>query len=190
MFDSKCVFCKIIQGLAPAHKVHEWDDAIAIVPLAPVTGERFLPGEGHVLVMPKTHVPDYAFNPEVTGRTFKRAAELADLRDSNLITSKGESATQTVHHLHVHLVPRVPRDGLPLPWTPQQAPLSKEHPFHNFSGMGLAGIASDMEATRGSLVRLLEGDAEYARVVEHDNQVGAPLSRLARCAMARFNPID
>lgn len=177
MFDSKCVFCKIIQGLLPSHKVREWDDAIAIVPLAPVTGERFLPGEGHVLVMPKTHVPDFAFNPEVTGRTFQRAAELADLRDANLITSKGESATQTVHHLHVHLVPRVPRDGLPLPWTPQQA----DHRH--------AGVHSDMEATRGSLVRLLEGDAEFATVLERDSRVGAPLNRMARCAVARFKPI-
>ena len=105
---------------ARSQKVHEWDDAIAIVPLAPVTGERFLPGEGHVLVIPRVHVSDFAADPVITGRTFQRAAELADLRDSNLITSKGESATQTVHHLHVHLVPRVSRDGLPLPWTPMQ----------------------------------------------------------------------
>lgn len=177
MFDSKCVFCKIIQGLLPSHKVREWDDAIAIVPLAPVTGERFLPGEGHVLVIPRVHVSDFAADPVITGRTFQRAAELADLRDSNLITSKGESATQTVHHLHVHLVPRVPRDGLPLPWTPQQADLR------------FAGMNSDMEATRGSLVRLLEGDPEFANVIERDSRVGAPLNRMARCAVARFNPI-
>jgi histidine triad (HIT) family protein len=37
----------------------------------------------------------------------------------NLSTSKGEAATQSVFHLHVHVVPRQEGDRLPLPWTPQ-----------------------------------------------------------------------
>ena len=41
--------------------------------------------------------------------------------ESNLITSIGPAATQTVPHLHLHLVPRRPGDGLPLPWTPQHS---------------------------------------------------------------------
>jgi len=120
MQTSKCVFCRVIAGELPSIKVAEWPDAIAIVPIAPVTGDRFPPSEGHILVFPKAHVADYATDPIVTAATFGRAAELARGRDSNLITSKGAAATQTVHHLHVHLVPRVAGDDLPLPWTPQQ----------------------------------------------------------------------
>lgn len=52
----------------------------------------------------------------------RRAAELmAEHPDANIITSKGSLATQTVFHLHVHLVPRAAGDGLPLPWTPRRA---------------------------------------------------------------------
>jgi histidine triad (HIT) family protein len=55
-----------------------------------------------------------------TAAVMRRAAELmAEHPAANLITSKGAAATQTVYHLHVHVVPRQGGDGLPLPWTPQ-----------------------------------------------------------------------
>ncbi|WP_030700117.1 HIT family protein [Streptomyces albidoflavus] len=109
---ASCVFCAITAGRAPAKVVKEWDDAIAIVPLGPVTA-------GHVLVIPRVHVADFADDPEVTGTTARRAAQLCralDLVHANLITSKGVHATQSVWHLHLHLVPRAATDGLALPW--------------------------------------------------------------------------
>ncbi|MFJ3817807.1 HIT family protein [Streptomyces sp. NPDC090056] len=52
----------------------------------------------------------------------RRAAELmAELPAANLTTSKGTEATQSVFHLHVHVVPGQDGDNLPLPWTPQHA---------------------------------------------------------------------
>ncbi|MYX67350.1 histidine triad (HIT) family protein [Streptomyces sp. KhCrAH-43] len=49
--------------------------------------------------------------------TMHRAAELMqDSGPMNLITSKGREATQSVFHLHLHLVPRAAGDGLALPW--------------------------------------------------------------------------
>lgn len=107
-----CVFCGIIAGVAPAVVVREWPDAVAIVPLDPVT-------PGHLLVVPRVHVVDATVDPEVTGVAMRRAAELA-APPCNLITSAGAAATQTVWHLHIHVVPRRVGDGLPLPWTPQQ----------------------------------------------------------------------
>jgi len=106
-----CVFCQIVNGESPAKIVQRWDDAVAIVPLNPVT-------PGHVLVIPADHVEDYTTKPEVTAAAFKRAAELGT-PPSNLITSAGSPATQTVFHLHVHVVPRLDGDGLHLPWTPR-----------------------------------------------------------------------
>jgi len=106
---NECIFCSIVAGNAPANIVAEWDDAIAIIPLNPVT-------DGHILVMPRTHVPDALKNPEVTAQTMKRASELAKA-PCNLITSVGSVATQTIFHLHIHIVPRVEDDGLSLPWS-------------------------------------------------------------------------
>ena len=109
-----CVFCAIAAGDAPATVVREWDDVLAIRPRGGVN-------EGHVLVIPRTHVADAGVDPAVSARTMACAAELmAELPDANIITSKGEAATQTVYHLHIHVVPRSAEDALPLPWTPQQ----------------------------------------------------------------------
>ena len=109
-----CVFCEIVAFEAPAEVVRHWLRGIAIRPLDPIT-------EGHVLVIPNDHVADFTTSQEVTELAAYYAAELAgDLGgDWNLITSKGPAATQTVFHLHVHLVPRRPGDGLALPWTGQ-----------------------------------------------------------------------
>ncbi len=110
-----CPFCKIIRGEAEAQMVASWPDAVAFVPLDPVT-------PGHVLVVPTVHVPDFVADRAVTAAVMHRAAILADTlpaREWNLITSAGAAATQTVYHLHVHLVPRRAGDGLHLPWTGQ-----------------------------------------------------------------------
>jgi histidine triad (HIT) family protein len=108
-----CVFCRIVRNQAPAKVVREWDDCLAFVPLNPVTPD-------HILVIPKVHVADFVSDPEVTAAVMRRAAELAadkGLVSSNLIASAGAAATQTVFHLHVHIVPRSGGDGLALPWT-------------------------------------------------------------------------
>lgn len=107
-----CVFCAITAGQAPATVVREWPDAIAIRPLGPVV-------DGHVIVLPQMHVADAGVDPGVTAAVMARAAELmGELPAANVITSRGAAATQTVPHLHVHLVPREDGDGLALPWTP------------------------------------------------------------------------
>ncbi len=115
-----CPFCAIVDDNAPAVFVRRWPDAVAIVPLNPVTA-------GHTLVIPLRHVEDYLEAPEVTGLVMARAAELG-VAPSNLITSAGDAATQTVRHLHVHVVPRRTGDGLPLPWTPTGRPAGGQLP--------------------------------------------------------------
>jgi len=109
-----CAFCQIVRDEAPADIVRSWPDnaqcaVLAFVPLHPVT-------EGHLLVVPVTHVADALENPLVTAAVMRRAAELAE-SPCNLITSVGVEATQSVRHLHVHIVPRRKDDGLALPWS-------------------------------------------------------------------------
>ena len=114
---SACPFCdRITDG--------DYDDrsadyaAVHFRPLNPVT-------EGHRLVVPLRHVTDALEQPYITGLTMTyaaRVAELLSLAPCNLITSVGAAATQTVPHLHIHLVPRRIGDGLHLPWTGQVTP--------------------------------------------------------------------
>ena len=110
-----CPFCEIAAGRAPAQVLGTWDGiafaTLAITPLNPVT-------DGHILVLPKTHVTDFTQAAAVTADVMARASILAHQmrRPVNLITSAGREATQSVWHMHVHLVPRAENDGLALPW--------------------------------------------------------------------------
>lgn len=104
----ECVFCQIVAGEEPATVVRRWNDALAIVPRAPVV-------DGHVLVIPTCHVRDVVESPEISAQVMMRAAEMAR-SPCNIITSAGREATQSVFHLHLHIVPRSNDDGLALPW--------------------------------------------------------------------------
>lgn len=111
MKGGACIFCEIIAGNAPATIVEEWPETLAIVPLGPVV-------DGHVLIIPREHVADFAQSPAVTAATMKRAAEYAAGRhdSANVIISMGRAATQSVQHLHIHVVPRAVDDKLMVPW--------------------------------------------------------------------------
>ncbi len=109
-----CVFCEIISGRRETEWILNrdyWKDVVAFVPLNPLV-------EGHCLIVPKRHVKDFAADPEVFASTARRAGELMRWTDRpmNIITSRGREATQSVFHLHLHLLPRAENDGLALPW--------------------------------------------------------------------------
>ena len=111
----ECVFCQIAQ--TDAHGQVEWhgQDSVVITPLHPVV-------PGHRLVIPRVHVRDAAEHPGVLARTMRDASHYVNEREvgpHNLIASAGEEATQTVFHLHAHIVPRQEHDELHLPWTGQ-----------------------------------------------------------------------
>lgn len=110
-----CAFCDIASGTAPARVVRRWPDALAIRPRGGGCTD------GHLLVLPTAHVADAAADPAVTASAMARAAELAAGYDAcNIITSRGAAATQTVFHLHLHVVPRYDGDNLSLPWPTQE----------------------------------------------------------------------
>ena len=110
MSEQPCVFCDIVAGRAPATIVRRWAESTAFVPLDPVT-------EGHVLIVPNEHVRDAVVKPSVTMLTMARAVALAgEHASANIMTSIGAPATQSIFHLHIHVVPRVAGDQLMLPW--------------------------------------------------------------------------
>ncbi len=142
--NDPCVFCEIVAGRSPATIVYRTASTIIIEPIGPVT-------EGHLLVIPDVHVRDARESELITGRTFEVAAMyLADAPfDFNLITSAGASATQTVEHLHVHIVPRRTGDGLTLPWT--TVPASSSVAAHEAD---MAQERADHEESQRDVMRL------------------------------------
>jgi histidine triad (HIT) family protein len=109
----ECVFCDIVAGRAPAEQVYQDERAIGIVPLNPVVA-------GHLLAIPRMHATDFDADWRATADATHAAFQMARLylhgQPYNVITSKGRAATQSVFHLHLHLVPRAEKDRLALPW--------------------------------------------------------------------------
>ena len=100
-----CLFCKIINGEIPSAKVYEDELVYAfrdIEPQAPV----------HVLIVPKEHIKSAAEitseNSAVVAHIFEVAAKIAEaegLKDGfRIVNNCGDSAGQTVKHLHFHLM--------------------------------------------------------------------------------------
>ena len=117
--DGACEFCAIVLGDVQPEIVYEDANTIAFVPLEPA-------GPGHTLVIPREHIAClWELSDEVAGhviRTVTRVAvalhEVLDPEGMNLINSSGEAATQTVFHLHMHLVPRWVGDHMGAIWPP------------------------------------------------------------------------
>jgi histidine triad (HIT) family protein len=107
MTDPDCPFCAAGAGRAVTPVVYEDDDALALFPKSPAA-------LGHTLVVPRRHIPDiWALDPagarSLTDTVLRVAHALRRaLRPDglNVITSAGAAASQTVFHVHVHLVPR------------------------------------------------------------------------------------
>ena len=100
-----CLFCKIAAGEIPSKKVYEDEQVYAfydIDPQAPV----------HVLLIPKAHIASAAEitteNSAVVAHIFEVAAQIAKelkLDDGfRIVSNCGDSAGQTVKHLHFHLM--------------------------------------------------------------------------------------
>lgn len=109
-----CVFCAIVAGDAPAIRVYEDDDYLAILDIRPFT-------RGHTLVIPKRHTIDLTDTPPETvvgmvtlGQRIARAARRSGLHadGNNLAINDGKAAFQTVFHIHLHVVPRRNGDKL------------------------------------------------------------------------------
>jgi histidine triad (HIT) family protein len=119
MSDPDCIFCKIIAGEIPSHRVYEDERTIAFMDIAPGT-------RGHLLVIPKTHATDITeIDPDDLAAVAQGAQHMARLVKErlgadgvNVINSCGAAAWQTVFHLHFHVIPRYVGDPLQLPWTP------------------------------------------------------------------------
>jgi histidine triad (HIT) family protein len=121
MADDDCIFCKIVAGEIPAHKIAEDEHALAFMDINPWT-------RGHALVIPKEHTRNLWTAPaEALHNTIDMAQQVAQRqRDNlgcdgvNLLSSTEPAAWQTVFHLHLHVIPRYEDDPLQLPGKPME----------------------------------------------------------------------
>ena len=113
MSSADCIFCRIIAGDAPCHRICEDEHTLAFMDVFPVT-------DGHALVVTREHAPTIFDASEAAltavAATARRVAHAirATLSPDGLMVFQlnGAAAMQTVFHYHMHLMPR--RDGEPL----------------------------------------------------------------------------
>lgn len=106
-----CVFCSIVAGTTPAHVVMDDAEVLAFLDTRPLF-------HGHVLVVPRQHVVTLAELPaSLVGPLFQRVqllslAVVAAMGAEGSFVAMNNTVSQSVPHLHVHVVPRKKKDGL------------------------------------------------------------------------------
>ena len=106
-----CLFCQIVAGDAEAAKVHEDEHTVAFLDIRPLF-------HGHVLLVPRVHVETLPELPAgLVAPVFSTAQRLCRAVEASqdamgTFVAMNNIVSQSVPHLHVHVVPRRPKDGL------------------------------------------------------------------------------
>ena len=112
-----CIFCKIVKGNIPSHKVFENEHTIAFLDISPCA-------LGHTLVIPKKHyrniedvspqdLAEVIKTVQVVGKTCMKALGAPGF---NIHQSNNKVAGQVIFHLHFHVIPRFENYGLVFKW--------------------------------------------------------------------------
>ena len=107
----ECLFCRIVSGELPATVVYEDDNAVAFLDHRPLF-------PGHTLLVPRQHVETLGDLPTKLVAPYFEAAQLLSLAVESAMDAEGtfvamnNRVSQSVPHLHVHVVPRRRKDGL------------------------------------------------------------------------------
>jgi histidine triad (HIT) family protein len=106
-----CTFCAIVAGEVPARVVLDDELVLGFLDQRPLF-------PGHTLLVPKAHVDDLTDLPDdLVGPLFTAARRAAAAMESALgaagsFVAMNNKVSQSVPHLHVHVVPRNRKDGL------------------------------------------------------------------------------
>jgi histidine triad (HIT) family protein len=108
---AECVFCAIVAGSVPAFRVYDGAEGVAFLDIRPVF-------KGHVLVAPRAHVvtlPELPTDdlPGYFGLVQRIAAAVPPaMSATGTFVAINNIVSQSVPHLHTHVVPRTKGDGL------------------------------------------------------------------------------
>lgn len=110
MKDDNCIFCRIVED-QKQHIVHETDNTLAFLDNRPIF-------PGHTLLIPKSHyqtimeAPDDLLNELfIEAKLMSKAVKTA-LVSQGVFIANNNIVSQSVPHLHIHIVPRNKKDGL------------------------------------------------------------------------------
>ena len=108
---AECLFCRIVSGELPATIVYEDDNSVAFLDHRPLF-------HGHTLLVPREHVETLGeLSTKIVGPYFEAAQLLSRVVESAMeaegtFVAMNNRVSQSVPHLHVHVVPRRRKDGL------------------------------------------------------------------------------
>src|SRR5215218_4539954 len=109
--NESCLFCRIVSGELPATIVYEDKYSVAFLDHRPLF-------HGHTLLVPREHVETLGeLSPKIVGPYFEAAQLLSRVVESAMdaegtFVAMNNRVSQSVPHLHVHVVPRRRKDGL------------------------------------------------------------------------------
>ena len=107
-----CIFCSIVAGETPAHKLYEDKKTLAFLEINPSAS-------GHAMVVPKEHLEDFMdLNGELMASVMSTVQKVAKMIEKALGAdnftigvNSGKIVGRHVQHVHVHIIPRFPDDG-------------------------------------------------------------------------------
>ena len=110
--ENDCLFCKISRKEIPSTVIYEDEDSFAFLDIKPMN-------DGHTLVIPKRHATDILTISEEdwlkvtrTVHMVAQAVERALAPDGiNIVMNNRMPAGQVIFHAHVHIIPRIDKDG-------------------------------------------------------------------------------
>lgn len=108
-----CIFCKIVNNEIPSTKIYEDKDVLVMLDIRPATKHG-----GHCLVIPKKHyelitdIPNDLLNKvSIIIKKISKAL-LKYGQGLNILQNNKKIAGQAIPHVHFHLIPRFPEDGV------------------------------------------------------------------------------
>jgi histidine triad (HIT) family protein len=129
--EAKCTFCAIIRGETAAVKILQTGHLLAFLDHRPLF-------RGHTLLVPKTHLrllsdlpTEQAAEFLITTQRLERAVE-DGLGAAGSMVLVNNVVSQSVPHLHLHVIPRNPKDGLRF-WLGPRQRYDAEHPAEDYA---------------------------------------------------------
>ncbi|MGH3267213.1 MAG: HIT family protein [Trebonia sp.] len=127
----KCVFCAIIRGELAATRVMETENLLAFLDHRPLF-------RGHTLLVPKEHMRLLSDLPAALAAEFLTTAQRLEWAVEDGLGAAGSMilvnnvVSQSVPHLHLHVIPRDAKDGLRF-WLGPRHPYDAEHPAQQYA---------------------------------------------------------